>query len=71
MVIFSKYLCLLWEDCLLKIIKYYRYYSEVMFLSLFLFNQVKEKTLVEALTQKRATAGDETVVMNYKMHDVS
>lgn len=46
-------------------------YSEVMFLSLFLFNQVKEKTLVEALTQKRATAGDETVVMNYKMHDVS
>uniref|UniRef100_A0A8W8HYB0 Myosin-IXa n=1 Tax=Magallana gigas TaxID=29159 RepID=A0A8W8HYB0_MAGGI len=31
--------------------------------------KVKEKTLVEALTQKRATAGDETVVMNYKMHD--
>lgn len=55
----------------MKIIKYYRYYSEVIFLSLFLFNQVKEKTLVEALTQKRATAGDETVVMNYKMHDVS
>lgn len=55
----------------MKIIKYYRYYSKVMFLSLFLFNQVKEKTLVEALTQKRATAGDETVVMNYKMHDVS
>lgn len=48
------------------------YYSEVMLLSLFFFyNQVKEKTLVEALTQKRATAGDETVVMNYKMHDVS
>ncbi|XP_056022908.1 unconventional myosin-IXa-like isoform X20 [Ostrea edulis] len=31
--------------------------------------KVKEKTLVEALTQKRATAGDETVVMNYRMHD--
>ncbi|XP_071169209.1 unconventional myosin-IXb-like isoform X32 [Mytilus edulis] len=31
--------------------------------------KVKEKTLVDALTQKRATAGDETVVMNYKMED--
>ncbi|XP_061172961.1 unconventional myosin-IXa-like [Saccostrea echinata] len=31
--------------------------------------KVKEKTLVEALTQKRATAGDETVVMNYRMQD--
>lgn len=65
MVIFQKYM---WEDCLMKS-KYY--YSEVMLLSLFFFYQVKEKTLVEALTQKRATAGDETVVMNYKMHDVS
>ena len=36
----------------------------------YLHVQVKEKTLVEALTQKRATAGDETVVMNYRMHDV-
>ncbi|XP_052098600.1 unconventional myosin-IXa-like isoform X7 [Mytilus californianus] len=31
--------------------------------------KVKEKTLVDALTQKRATAGDETVFMNYKMED--
>ncbi|KAL3866507.1 hypothetical protein ACJMK2_043800 [Sinanodonta woodiana] len=31
--------------------------------------KVKEKTLCEALTQKKATAGDETVVMKYKMED--
>lgn len=33
--------------------------------------QVKEKTLLEALMQKRTIAGDETVVINYKMEDVS
>ena len=33
--------------------------------------KVKEKILEEALTQKKATAGGETVVMNYKMEDVS
>ena len=32
--------------------------------------QVKEKILVDALTIKKATAGGETVVMNYKMEDV-
>ncbi|XP_069137076.1 unconventional myosin-IXb-like isoform X9 [Argopecten irradians] len=31
--------------------------------------KVKEKTLTEALTQKKTTAGGETVVMNYKMVD--
>ena len=33
--------------------------------------QVKEKTVLEALTQKKTTAGDETVTINYKMEDVS
>ena len=33
--------------------------------------QVKEKILIDALTQKKATAGGETVVMNYRMEDVS
>ena len=32
--------------------------------------QVKESTLIEALTKKRTTAGGETVVMNYNMADV-
>ena len=32
---------------------------------------MKEKTLTEALTQKKTTAGGETVVINYKMEDVS
>ncbi len=32
--------------------------------------QVKEVTLVEALTKKKTTAGGETVVMNYSMADV-
>ncbi|KAH3834605.1 hypothetical protein DPMN_107935 [Dreissena polymorpha] len=31
---------------------------------------VKEKTLVEALTQKKTVAGDETVVMTHRMDNV-
>nr|KAG5705933.1 hypothetical protein BaRGS_010823 [Batillaria attramentaria] len=31
--------------------------------------KVKERTVMEALTQKRTTAGDETFVINYKMDD--
>ncbi|KAJ8304274.1 hypothetical protein KUTeg_017857 [Tegillarca granosa] len=31
--------------------------------------KVKEKTVLEALTQKRTTAGGETVVINYRMED--
>ncbi|KAL5004156.1 hypothetical protein ScPMuIL_017612 [Solemya velum] len=31
--------------------------------------KVEEKTLIDVLTQKKTTAGDETVVMNYKMGD--
>ena len=33
--------------------------------------QVKERTVLEALTQKKTTAGDETFTINYKMEDVS
>jgi len=32
---------------------------------------VKERTLVEALTQKKTIAGDETVVMTHRMEHVS
>ena len=33
--------------------------------------QVKESTLIDALTKKKTTAGGETVVINYKLADVS
>ena len=33
--------------------------------------RVREKTLVEALTKKKTLAGGETVVMTYKLEDVS
>ena len=33
--------------------------------------QVKQRTVVDALTQKTSTAGDETFTVNYRMEDVS
>ncbi|KAK7496039.1 hypothetical protein BaRGS_00012740 [Batillaria attramentaria] len=43
--------------------------SAVLHLGNVEFKKVKERTVMEALTQKRTTAGDETFVINYKMDD--